>query len=85
MIFLSPAKFTIKCMEQNLNKILVITNKIPVILSPLRPASLTHKNSHGRKIIDGLRPLGSNDRSRSIDRSKVCFEECPVCAILNMD
>jgi len=32
-----------------------------VILLPLRPASLTQKNSQGPRIIDSLRPLGGND------------------------
>ena len=34
-----------------------------VILLPLRPASLTHKNHQRRKIIYGIRPVGRKDRS----------------------
>ena len=44
-----------------------------VILLALHPASLMHKNSQDRKIIDGLRPLEHNDQSRSIDLSKDVF------------
>ena len=39
-----------------------------VILLPLRPASLTHKNPQRRKIIHGTRPVGRKDRS--IDQSE---------------
>ena len=35
----------------------------PVILSPLRPASLTHKNPQRCKIIHGMHPEGLKDRS----------------------
>ena len=38
-----------------------------VILLPLRPASLTHKNPQRSKIIHGMRPIGYKDQS--IDRS----------------
>ena len=34
-----------------------------VILLPLRPASLTHKNPQGHKIIHGMRPVGRKERS----------------------
>ena len=51
-----------------------------MILLPLHPVSLVHKNSQGRGIIDSLHLLGGNNRS---DRSKDFFEECSVCAILN--
>ena len=33
-----------------------------VILLPLRPVALTHKNPRGRKIIHGMRPVGRNER-----------------------
>ena len=33
------------------------------ILLPLHPGSLTHKNLQRRKIICGMHPVGSNDRS----------------------
>ena len=39
-----------------------------LILLPLRPVSLTHKNPKRRKIIHGTRPVGRKDRS--IDRSE---------------
>ena len=51
-----------------------------MILLPLHPASLVHKNSQGHGLIDSLHLLEGNDRS---DQSKDFFEECPVCAILN--
>ena len=34
-----------------------------MILLPLRPASLTHKNPVRREIILGMRPVGRKDRS----------------------
>ena len=44
-----------------------LCNRPLVILVALRPASLTHKNPQGRKIIHGMRPVGRKDRSnRSI-------------------
>ena len=51
----------------------IYSSQFTVILLPLRPASLTHENSQGWKIIDGLHPLGRNDRLRSIDRSEDVF------------
>ena len=33
-----------------------------VILLPLHPASLTHKNPQKRKIICGMHPVGHKDR-----------------------
>ena len=41
-----------------------------VILLPLRPASLAHKNPQRRKLIHGMRPVGGKDRS--IDQN-MCF------------
>ena len=35
----------------------------PVILLPLRPASLTDKNPQRRKIIHGMRSIGRKERS----------------------
>ena len=55
-----------------------------VILLPLHPASLTHKNPQRRKIIHGTRPVGRKDRSidRSIDRFEhVYLEKYPVRVI----
>ena len=52
---------------------LFYSSQFTVILLPLRPASLTHENFQGWKIIDSLRPLGGYDRLRSIDRSKDVF------------
>ena len=37
------------------------TSTMPVILLPLRPASLTHKNPQGRKIVHGTRPVGCKE------------------------
>ena len=51
----------------------IYSSQFTMILLPLRPASLTHENSQGWKIIDGWHPLGCNDRLRSIDRSKDVF------------
>ena len=34
----------------------------PVILLPLRPASLTHKNPQRHKIIHGMHPVGCEDQ-----------------------
>ena len=45
-----------------------------VILLPLRPVSLTHKNPKERKIIHGLRPVGCKDQED-------VFKEYPVCVI----
>ena len=45
--------------------------KVSVILLPLRPASPTLKNPQRRKIILGMRPVGS--KVRSIDRSERKF------------
>ena len=46
---------------------------LTVILLPLRPASLMHKNSQGHKIIHGTHLVGRKERS--IDRSiYVCFK-----------
>ena len=42
-----------------------------VILSPLRPASLTHKNPQRRKIVHGMRPLGLKDRSIDLNMRRV--------------
>ena len=36
---------------------------VDFVLLPLRPGSLTHKSPQRRKIIHGMRPLGSKDRS----------------------
>ena len=49
-----------------------------MILSPLRPASLTHKHPQRRTKVHGMRPVG---RQRSIDRSKDVFVEYPVRVI----
>ena len=42
-----------------------------VILLPLRPASLAHKNPQRRKLIHGMRPVGGKDRS--INQSEHVF------------
>ena len=45
-----------------------------VILLPLRPVSLTHKNPKERKIIHGIRPVGHKDQEN-------VFKEYPVCVL----
>ena len=49
-----------------------------MILSPLRPASMTHKNTQRRKIIHGMRPVGRKERSIDL---KIFLVECPVRVI----
>ena len=57
-----------------------IAQRPPVILLPLHPASLTHKNSQRRKIIHGMRPIGYKDQS--IDQSiNVFLQKYPVRVI----
>lgn len=58
----------------------VLVEAAVMILLPLRPASLIRKNSQGRRIIDGLRPLGC--KLWSLDLRNV-FEECLVCRFWN--
>lgn len=48
-----------------------IPKPIAVILFSLHPAFLTHKNSQGHRMIDGLHLMGCTDRS--INRSKKMF------------
>ena len=45
-----------------------------MILLPLRPAFLTHKNRQRRKIIHDMRSVGRQDR---IDQSENVFVEYP--------
>ena len=49
-----------------------------MILLPLCPASLTHKNLKRRKIICGMGPVGRKDRLINL---KMFFVEYPVCVI----
>ena len=53
-----------------------------VILSPLRLASLTHKNPQRRKIVHGMSPLGLKDRSIDLNM-RINFVEiscsCSFC------
>ena len=50
-----------------------------MILLPLRPTYLTHKNLQRRKIIQGMRPIGRKDRSIDLKTEHVCvFVEYPV-------
>ena len=44
-----------------------MTGLFAVILLPLSPASLTHKNPQRRKIIHGMRPVGRKDRLIDLD------------------
>ena len=58
---------------------------ISVILLPLRPASLTHKNPQRRKTICAMLPIGRKDRSEDVFVENNCFffsfVEYPVCVI----
>ena len=50
--------------QRSLNNVSVIPRLVKdssVILLPLRPASLTHKNPQRRKIIRGMRPVGRKE------------------------
>ena len=49
-----------------------------VILLPLRPPSLMHKNPQRCKINHGMCPMGRKDRSIDL---KMSFVEYPVCVI----
>ena len=42
----------------------------PVILLPLRPVFLMHKNPQRRKIVHGMHPVGCEDRSIDL---KICI------------
>ena len=71
-----------------------------VLHVPLRPASLTHKNSQGSEIIHGMHPVGCKDRSIDLNMcicrnipfmlmseptaKKLCKEDMYVCP-LNRD
>ena len=48
-----------------------------VILLPLRPASLTHKNPQRCKIIHGMHPVGCKDRSIDLNMC-ICRDIQPV-------
>ena len=53
----------------------------PVILLPLRPASLTHKNPQRHKIIHGMRPVGCKEWSiwRFFGRISCLCDFCGCC------
>ena len=51
-----------------------------MILLPLRPASLMHKNAQRHKIICGMHPI-ANRMHRSMDRHEGIIVEYPVCVI----
>ena len=51
-----------------------------MILLPLRPASLMHKNAQRHKIICGMHPI-ANRMHRSMDRNEGIIVEYPVCVI----
>ena len=53
-------------------KVVLIRVNTAVILLPLRPASMTHKNPQRRKIIHGLRPVGR--KVRCIDLNTFCTQ-----------
>ena len=44
-----------------------MTGLFAVILLPLSPASLMHKNPQRRKVIHGMRPVGRKNRSIDLD------------------
>ena len=55
-----------------------------VILPPLHPASLTHKNNidpQRRKIIHGMRPEGCKDRSNDLNMRCICRNIRPDCVM----
>ena len=52
---------SVECMTAE-RKVAGSTVTNAVILLPLRPASLTHKNLQRRKIIHGMRPIGRKER-----------------------
>ena len=55
-----------------------------MILLPLRPASLTHKNPQRRKTICAMLPIGRKDRSEDVFVKNMfffSFVEYPVCVI----
>ena len=51
-----------------------------MILLPLRPASLKHKNPQRHKIIHGMSPVGCKEIT--IDRFEDFLVEYPVCVIV---
>ena len=54
---------------------------LPVILLPLGPVSLMHKNPQRYKIIHGIRPIGRHRMQRKIDRFEDFLVLYPVCVI----
>ena len=57
----------------------LVINKSAVIQSPLRPTSLTHKNSQGRRLI--LMAFVLWDTTINQSKKINVLEECPVCKI----
>ena len=58
-----------------------------VILLPLGPASLTHKNPQRRKIIHGMRPAGHKERSidlKMFGRISRSLYFCGCCLKMNI-
>ena len=54
---------------------------LPVILLPLCPVSLMHKNPQRYKIIHGIRPIGRHRMQRKIDQFEDVLVLYPVCVI----
>ena len=53
----------------------------PVILLPLGPVSLMHKNPQRYKIIHGIHPIGCHRMQRKIDQFEDVLVLYPVCVI----
>ena len=54
---------------------------LPVILLPLGPVSLMHKNPQRNKIIHGINPIGCHRMQRKIDQFEDVLVLYPVCVI----
>ena len=54
---------------------------LPVILLPLGPVSLMHKNPQRYKIIHGIHPIGCHRMQRKIDQFEDVLVLYPVCVI----
>ena len=77
-LLFAPIRNTLKLPQNQL--FLLSNNYFSVILLPLRPSSLMHKNPQGHKIIHGMHPVGHNDGSINLNMS-ICRNIRPVCVI----
>ena len=75
LALISVSEFNQRTGLNNVSAIPRLVNDSSVILLPLRPASLTHKNPKRLKIIHGMRPVGRKERSidLKIFWSKILF------------